>query len=62
MASLFRRIDASGIFLLFVIQWNTPSIAFYEKTLEAKAMEEWMGMRLEEQGIENLKKLAVRPA
>jgi len=30
--------------------------------LEAKAMEEWMGMRLEEQGIENLKKLAVRPA
>ncbi|KAG0704914.1 acyl-CoA N-acyltransferase [Suillus ampliporus] len=42
-----------------VLKWNTPSIAFYENTLEAKAMEGWMGMRLEEQGIENLKKLAV---
>ncbi|KAG2134851.1 acyl-CoA N-acyltransferase [Suillus clintonianus] len=41
-----------------VLKWNTPSIAFYEKALEAKPMEEWMGMRLEEQGIENLKKLA----
>jgi len=49
-------------FVLFVIQWNTPSIAFYEKTLEAKGMEEWMGMRLEEHGIENLKKFAVRSA
>ncbi|OJA17658.1 hypothetical protein AZE42_03016 [Rhizopogon vesiculosus] len=45
-----------------VLKWNTPSIAFYEKTLEAKAMEEWMGMRLEEHGIENLKKFAVRSA
>ncbi|KAG2059637.1 diamine N-acetyltransferase [Suillus hirtellus] len=45
-----------------VLKWNTPSIAFYEKKLEAKAMEEWMGMRLEEQGIENLQKLAVHAA
>ncbi|OAX42614.1 acyl-CoA N-acyltransferase [Rhizopogon vinicolor AM-OR11-026] len=45
-----------------VLKWNTPSIAFYEKALEAKGMEEWMGMRLEEHGIENLRKFAVRSA
>ncbi|KAG2361151.1 acyl-CoA N-acyltransferase [Suillus spraguei] len=45
-----------------VLKWNTPSIAFYEKRLEAKAMEEWMGMRLEGQGIENLQKLVVHAA
>lgn len=39
-------------------QWNQPSIDFYEKTLHATAMSEWMGMRLEESGIENLKKFA----
>ncbi|KAL5481073.1 ATS1 [Sanghuangporus weigelae] len=38
-----------------VLTWNTPSIDFYEKVLGAKAMSEWMGMRLEEDGIENLK-------
>jgi GNAT superfamily N-acetyltransferase len=45
-----------------VLKWNTPSIAFYEQKLKAQAMEEWMGMRLEEQGIENLQKLAVHAA
>ncbi|KAG1862126.1 acyl-CoA N-acyltransferase [Suillus subalutaceus] len=45
-----------------VLKWNTPSIAFYENKLEAKGMEEWMGMRLEEQGIENLQKLVVHAA
>jgi hypothetical protein len=42
------------------LQWNQPSIDFYEKKLGAKAMEEWMGMRLEEQtgGVEALKKFA----
>lgn len=44
------------------MQWNTPSIAFYEQTLKATAMEEWMGMRLEEQGIENLQKFAIHAA
>ncbi|KAI0066834.1 acyl-CoA N-acyltransferase [Artomyces pyxidatus] len=42
-----------------VLKWNMPSIDFYEKSLKAIAMEEWMGMRLEEEGIENLKKFAV---
>ncbi len=36
-------------------QWNQPSIDFYEKRLGAKAMSEWMGMRLDEQGIDALK-------
>ncbi len=40
------------------LQWNQPSIDFYEKKLEASAMSDWMGMRLEEAGIENLKKFA----
>ena len=37
-------------------QWNQPSIDFYEKTLGATAMTEWMGMRLEGSQIENLRK------
>ncbi|EMD34844.1 hypothetical protein CERSUDRAFT_67241 [Gelatoporia subvermispora B] len=41
-----------------VLKWNQPSIDFYEKTLHATAMSEWMGMRLEESGIESLKKFA----
>ncbi|KAF9467866.1 acyl-CoA N-acyltransferase [Collybia nuda] len=41
-----------------VLKWNTPSIDFYERSLGAKPMSEWMGMRLEEQGIDNLKKFA----
>ncbi|KAF8155620.1 acyl-CoA N-acyltransferase [Crassisporium funariophilum] len=40
-----------------VLKWNEPSINFYEKRLGAKPMSEWMGMRLEEEGIDNLKKL-----
>ncbi|PPQ80549.1 hypothetical protein CVT25_001583 [Psilocybe cyanescens] len=35
-------------------QWNQPSIDFYEKRLGAKPMSEWMGMRLEGEGIKNL--------
>ncbi|KNZ78311.1 Diamine acetyltransferase 2, partial [Termitomyces sp. J132] len=41
-----------------VLKWNKPSIEFYEKTLKATMMSEWVGMRLEEDGIENLKRLA----
>ncbi|THV04684.1 acyl-CoA N-acyltransferase [Dendrothele bispora CBS 962.96] len=37
-----------------VLKWNQPSIDFYEKRVGAKAMSEWEGMRLEEQGIDNL--------
>ena len=40
-------------------QWNTPSIDFYEKSLGASAMSEWMGMRLEGGGIQNLKQFAL---
>jgi len=40
-----------------VLKWNQPSIDFYEKRLGAKPMSEWMGMRLEEEGIDSLKKL-----
>ncbi|PWZ00747.1 acyl-CoA N-acyltransferase [Testicularia cyperi] len=41
-----------------VLKWNAPSIAFYEKVLGAKPMEEWQGMRLETDGIAALAKLA----
>ncbi|KZT03815.1 acyl-CoA N-acyltransferase [Laetiporus sulphureus 93-53] len=41
-----------------VLKWNQPSIDFYEKRLGATAMSEWMGMRLDEDGIERLKQLA----
>jgi len=41
-----------------VLKWNAPSIAFYEKVLGATTMSEWQGMRLEEAGIDNLKKYA----
>jgi len=42
-----------------VLKWNTPSIDFYEKRLKAKKMDEWVGMRLEEDGIDGLTELAV---
>ncbi|KAJ7634748.1 acyl-CoA N-acyltransferase [Roridomyces roridus] len=42
-----------------VLKWNQPSIDFYEKVLEATPMSEWMGMRLEETGIESLKRFAL---
>ncbi|KAL4079620.1 acyl-CoA N-acyltransferase [Scleroderma citrinum] len=42
-----------------VLKWNEPSIAFYEKTLGARRMDEWMGMRLDERGIGELRKLAI---
>ncbi|PFH49344.1 hypothetical protein AMATHDRAFT_81361, partial [Amanita thiersii Skay4041] len=37
-----------------VLKWNQPSIDFYEKRLGAVAMSEWMGMRLEQRGIDAL--------
>ncbi|KAG8810773.1 hypothetical protein FRC17_002786 [Serendipita sp. 399] len=42
-------------------KWNTPSIAFYEQVLGAKGMDEWRGMRLEEDGIRGLAKWSNRP-
>jgi len=41
-----------------VLKWNQPSIDFYEQKLGASAMSEWMGMRLEGEGIASLKKFA----
>lgn len=42
---------------LSLLQWNQPSIDFYRHKLGAKPMDEWTGMRLEEDGIERLKNL-----
>ena len=42
------------------LQWNTPSITFYEEGLGAAMMSEWVGMRLEEEGIENLKRFSIQ--
>jgi len=42
-----------------VLKWNHPSIAFYEKTLGASQMSEWVGMRLDEAGIASLEKFAL---
>jgi len=39
-----------------VLKWNTPSIDFYEQSLGAKLMSEWVGMRLDEGGILNLER------
>ena len=39
-------------------QWNQPSIEFYDKTLGATAMTEWMGMRLEGEDIRKLRRFA----
>ncbi|KAI0805967.1 acyl-CoA N-acyltransferase [Irpex lacteus] len=44
-----------------VLKWNQPSIDFYEKALGATAMHEWQGMRLEGEGIKNLRKFAPQP-
>ncbi|VDC00115.1 unnamed protein product [Peniophora sp. CBMAI 1063] len=40
-----------------VLNWNQPSIDFYRHKLGAISMDEWTGMRLEEDGIERLKNL-----
>ncbi|KAI0738975.1 acyl-CoA N-acyltransferase [Daedaleopsis nitida] len=42
-----------------VLKWNQPSIDFYEKTLGATAMSEWMGMRLQGSQIQNLRNFRV---
>jgi len=42
-----------------VLKWNQPSIDFYEKALNATRMEEWVGMRLEGDGIRNLNKFLI---
>lgn len=36
-----------------VLDWNTPSIEFYE-ALGARAMKEWIGYRLDEKALKNL--------
>ncbi|KAF9494990.1 acyl-CoA N-acyltransferase [Pleurotus eryngii] len=43
-----------------VLKWNQPSIDFYEKSLGAKPMSEWLGMRLDEQGIEGLSEFVTK--
>lgn len=36
-----------------VLKWNEPSIEFYEG-IGAKRMEEWVGMRIEDDGLEKM--------
>lgn len=36
-----------------VLKWNEPSIGFYE-SIGAKAMSEWVGMRVDGEGLEKL--------
>ena len=45
--------------VLTAAKWNQPSIDFYEKRLHAKAQDGWLGMRLEEEGVENLKNITM---
>ncbi|KAJ6495288.1 acyl-CoA N-acyltransferase [Mycena sanguinolenta] len=45
-----------------VLKWNSPSIAFYEKTLGATQMSEWVGMRLDEEGITRLERFELGEA
>ncbi|KAG2008393.1 hypothetical protein CC2G_013828 [Coprinopsis cinerea AmutBmut pab1-1] len=40
-----------------VLTWNQPSIDFYEKRLGAQRMSDWVGMRLDEKGIRDLRNL-----
>jgi hypothetical protein len=42
---------------LILAKWNQPSIDFYEKYLHAQPQDEWLGMRLEVEGIENLRNI-----
>ncbi|KAF8190393.1 diamine N-acetyltransferase [Mycena galopus ATCC 62051] len=42
-----------------VLKWNAPSIAFYEQTLKAAQMSDWVGMRLDEDGITSLARFAL---
>ncbi|KAF7360450.1 Acyl-CoA N-acyltransferase [Mycena venus] len=44
-----------------VLKWNEPSIGFYEKTLHATQMSDWVGMRLDEAGIASLERFALTP-
>jgi GNAT superfamily N-acetyltransferase len=39
-----------------VLKWNEPSIKFYE-SIGARAMNEWVGMRVENEGLQRLSKL-----
>jgi len=43
-----------------VLKWNEPSIKFYVDVLGAKSMTEWMGMRLEGDGIAQLAGLGTK--
>lgn len=51
------RTQTCGTELTFP-QWNQPSIDFYEKKIGAMPLSEFIGTRLDNRGIEELKKLA----
>lgn len=37
-----------------VLKWNEPSIRFYEDIIGATRMEEWVGMRVDKEGLVKL--------
>ncbi|HZX96976.1 MAG TPA: GNAT family N-acetyltransferase [Myxococcales bacterium] len=45
--------EGCGRFVWQVLDWNTPSIRFYEK-LGAKALKEWVTMRVEGEALERM--------
>lgn len=57
LASLARRCVTEGLprFQWQVLDWNTPSIAFYE-SLGAKPTPEWLGCRIEGEALATLAK------
>ncbi|RYP78819.1 hypothetical protein DL769_003114 [Monosporascus sp. CRB-8-3] len=55
LVELAREVEASGGGRLewSVLKWNEPSIKFYE-AIGAKKMDEWVGMRVEREGLTKL--------
>ncbi|RYP12467.1 hypothetical protein DL765_007321 [Monosporascus sp. GIB2] len=55
LVELAREVEAGGGGRLewSVLKWNEPSIKFYE-AIGAKKMEEWVGMRVEREGLTKL--------
>ena len=49
-----------GRFQWQVLDWNTPSLEFYE-SLGARVMKEWLTMRVEGEALERLARVAPKP-
>lgn len=55
LVELAREVEATGGGRLewSVLKWNEPSIRFYE-AIGARKMDEWVGMRVEKEGLGKL--------